>query len=456
MCVKHKWQIPSDQRMLYHPSPVLVVDDIQRFSMSALQQLMKHLVCYIHTRMTVVVGDVCVDVGGHGGGHRVLNCDYLPPNQQDMQDIYKSNFGFRFPVTFEEVHLPSLCGGLVQALVDVSQTANDLTADNDPIKVLESAAKSLYNGNETPGFLLRAAFADVPFQQGHLEGALKNAGNISIGALEVTQDASCHWSERKFTIPPILVSSGCLVLPDVQDAESHKKFTHGIIGGFAHPKWQKMDELAVLAPALRLSALSYCLFTSGQIRSSKPRVDSFLTTYPFQMVFSLQHCTATAKELVRTTLTKSDLKVHWCYGGVKRGDVDFDRVKSLVKHGTIVVITMHPAASATSGNYLAIPTTRGSGILLVCVAAEFTSEGSGSDDLDLNKHIRPKVTHIHDWIPKDLPSLIVFATNKKIGTQMGKQLEKNYPSTAIATCNNLVNLFGANLIPPRYRESNPE
>ena len=130
---------------------------------------------------------------------------------------------------------------------------SDLSANNNPIEHMEAAMTLLYKKDSTTLYLPRAAFADVECLREKVTEAFKIEDCASIGALQVNE---IRGNTCKFCIPPILVSSGWLRFPDVHDPGSVRKMEQAI-QGFANPTWRGFERLTVMAPALRLAALSY-------------------------------------------------------------------------------------------------------------------------------------------------------------------------------------------------------
>ena len=436
--LSNKWSIPALEEQ-FCPDRIVILDEVQDLQRKELVELVKTLVS-LDTRLTVIVGAMCYKFGPFESQNRVMDCCYLPPNEIDMNQIAAC---FAEISTYDGLNLPNLYGGLVRALRNTFDNPDfGLTTNNNPIDKMEYEIKTLYGEKSTPEFLLRAVFADVCCSRENVKQVFKDTGAVSIGALQIQEDNGLMC---KFTMSPILVSAGCMKFPDVCDPGTRRKF-NAAIKGFVNPTWQKFEVLTVVAPALRLAALSH----------TREQLWPELETSPLQMVFSSNHSTAAAQTLLSETSLVDNPTVHWYDGGTNHEDMDFDQIHNLVLENNIVVITMDRFHTSRFDNYLALPiatTTSGKvSVLLVAIDAKFTRDTPGY--LDLNSHCSPKIESIinAEWIPNEWSHLLVFATNRKIAEDMGTKLNKRFPNQSIACCNNLVKLLSTDLVPPRYRD----
>lgn len=436
--IQKDWTLPVPSKQVCE-NRIVIVDEVQALKGRRLLEFLECLVTY-NTRMTVVVGAVSFYFVGKSE-NRLTDVLYPGLNLQDMTDIFEKCYGPLVKKNFEGIHLPRVYGGLVRALVNTS--TKTLTDNNNPLAVIEDDITKLYDGTETPAFLLRAVFADVHCLRKRVVEMLKKSDNMSIGALQV-KDATAK--RFKFTVPPVLVSSGCLKLPDVVDPQTYNKFI-GVMKGMANPSWSKFESLTCVASALRLAAL---LQTTNQLWDD-------LETVPLQMVFGSKHCTSVANELLGRIRLRENPKVHWYHGGTKhfvQDDKRFVDIKALVDKNNIVVVTLDCITSPTCppfDNYLALPTGMDGDILLVAIEAKHTD---GSDYLNLKTHIKPKMNRVReeDWLPK-WDTLFVFTTNRLITTRMSENLEESDLSDFPVICSNdLEKLMGCDFVPLKYRQ----
>ena len=435
--VHNKWSIPKLHEQ-YCPDRIVILDEVQDLQREQLEALVEILVS-LDTRLTVIVGAMCYQFGPFESQNRVIDCCYLPPNKIDMKQIAKSLGRIEY---YNGLILSDLYGGLVRAL----RNAFNLNANNNPIDKMQHEIATLYGEKSTPKFLLRAIFADVRCSREKVTQVLQDTGTVSIGALQIQEDDG---KMCKFAMPPILVSAGCMQFPDVLDPGTCKKFK-AAIESFVNPNWQKFEVLTVVAPALRLAALSH----------TREQLWPELETSPLQMVFSSEHSTAAARKLLSETSLVDNPTVHWHDGGTNPEDLDFDQIRNLVLENNIVVITM--THESRLDNYLALPITTTSGkvsVLLVAIEAKFTRKPNQKKDkkyLNFKSDCLKKIESIVDaeWIPNEWSRLLVFATNKVITSSMREHLENRFSNQFIACCNNLQKLMSTDLVPPHYPQSN--
>ena len=439
--VNNNWDLPKLVEESWNESKrVVILDEIQVFGAKELVELVEVLVP-LKFRMTIIVGALCFSMQPFGSGNRVRDCKFGCLNSTDMERIFKSRFS-SVKTIFEGINLPSLYGGLVRSLINT--TVSNLTDNNNPIVGMQDTIDTILSKRQTPEILLRAVFADVPCIRRKVNHALKKLGNYSIGSLQLkeVQTTTC-----RFTLAPLLLSSGCIKLPDVPDTLSHDRFT-SVIKHFLNPTWQQFEDLTATAPALRLAALS----------NTTNKMWEDLQTPALEMVFSSQHSTKNAQQLLQNTKMKANLRVHWYDGGRERGSVDFSgKIKTLVSANNIVVITMDRVQIPRCppfDNYLAIPTTNAdltSGVLLVAIEAKFSIKTNTrylTED-----EIKKKTADVKSWIPSSWSHLLVFATNRNIKDKMQTMLQKELADEMITCCDHLSNLFSTDLVPPLYRET---
>ena len=335
----------------------------------------------------------------------------------------------------------NLNSGLVRAMLNSVQHP-DLNVNNNPIDHMEAGIKVLYKQDSTPLFLVRAVLADVECLKDNVTKSFKTGNRASIGALQVKK---IRGNMCKFCIPPILVSSGWLRFPDVHDPGSVRKMQEAM-QGFVNPTWRGFERIAVAAPALRLAALSY----------NRNQLWPNLERPPLQMVFSSPSTNKAAHQLLSEISIRNNLTVHW-YDGGENEDLQFDKIHELVLKNKIVVITMDRTHLSRFDAYLAIPATstrnKKLDVLIVAIESKFSSDAEGSY-LSLKDDCEGKINSIDAqtaWIPKNLPRLLVFATNRRISEDMGTKLQAKCADLPVILSNNLAKMFSSDLVPPRYR-----
>ena len=434
--VENHWEIPRLSKQ-FDQNRMLILDEIQLFGREEkLKELVEILVA-MNTRMTVIVGALCFLFTQFKSCFRVWDCKYVSPNIQDMKAIYGQHFSHIDP-TYEDISLPSLYGGLVRPLVN---TPVNLYVNNNPIDKMESTITPLYG--QPPLFLLQAVFADVLCLRDKVSDALRDAGSMTIGALELKEVTH---NTCKFSIAPILLSflasKKSTKLPNVPDPRSCQKFKD-VVRKFINPSWKDFEDLTVVASALRVAALS----------NTKSILWKRSETFPLQTVFSSRHTNCRTKDLLSSTKIDTDLQVHWFDGGDKYDQINFSEIKRLALEKKIVAITMtrvsrpHPPVF---DNYLAIPTIGSNAVLLVAIESKYSKKGNDTyvDATDILK----KTTQIKAWIPKDWSHLLVFSTNRNISETIATMLATTLRNENIVCSHNLANLFGSCLVPPLYRD----
>ena len=300
-----QWKLP-DYREQTDAKLIVILDEVQRFSFSALEGLVTMIIVPSKTRMSLVVGAFSPSFL-NPSAHRLRDIRLPVLAEDDMEQIFQNRIpGAR--INFEGVSLPGLFGGCVRPLASWSSAKEELGMNQETQACLRQY-KNLASNYWTTTNLVQAAVADVPICSEMLKTAFMQ-NSLSLGAAFVLPTKDRHFL---VSLPPLQIAAGQFKLPTEIDKGTQTK-VRSILTDFCSPTWTQFEELTGIAPALRVAALSQT--NMGLILGGHTVL---------QHVFGSEASNTKAQELLRKNV-REDLAVRWVRGGTDVAEVNFSQL----------------------------------------------------------------------------------------------------------------------------------
>ncbi|CAJ1381642.1 unnamed protein product [Effrenium voratum] len=424
-----QWKLP-DYVEQTDAKLIVILDEVQRFSFSALEGLVTMIVVPSKTRMSLVVGAFSPSFL-NPSGNRLRDVRLPVLAEDDMEQIFQD----RIPgaqINFEGVSLPGLFGGCVRPLASWSSAKEELGMNQDPTQsCLRQYETSSY---WTTAGLVQAAVADVPICSEMLKTAFMQ-DSLSLGAAFVLP------KDRHFlvSLPPLQIAAGQFELPTEIDKGTQRK-VRDILTGFCSPTWTQFEELTGIAPALRVAALSQS--NMGLILGGHTIL---------QHVFGSEASNTKAQELLRKNV-REDLAVRWVRGGTDVAAVNFSQLSCDAGEKELLTIGMAADHNSNFDHFLIVPLDNGEK-LLFCLDAKFSVEGM-EKDLNFEQDIQPKLKGFSAMnLPTSWHTLVLIVSNRRITEGQAIRVQNFAEAPLIAAgAEHLQRVLSCSLVPPAYRE----
>ncbi|CAJ1429535.1 unnamed protein product [Effrenium voratum] len=426
-----QWKLP-DYREQTDAKLIVILDEVQRFSFSALEGLVTMIIVPSKTRMSLVVGAFSPSFL-NPSANRLRDIRLPVLAEDDMEQIFQN----RIPgaqINFEGVSLPGLFGGCVRPLASWSSAKEELGMNEDPTQSCLRQYENLASKYRTTADLVQAAVADVPICSEMLKTAFMQ-NSLSLGAAFVFP------KDRHFlvSLPPLQIAAGQFELPTEIDKGTQRK-VRDILTGFCSPTWTQFEELTGIAPALRVAALSQS--NMGLILGGHTVL---------QHVFGSEASNTKAQELLRQNV-REDLAVRWVRGGTDVAAVNFSQLSCDAGEKELLTIGMAADHNSNFDHFLIVPLDNGEK-LLFCLDAKFSVEGM-EKDLNFEQDIQPKLKGFSAMnLPTSWHTLVLIVSNRRITEGQAIRVQNFAEAPLIAAgAEHLQRVLSCSLVPPAYRE----
>ncbi|CAJ1456793.1 unnamed protein product, partial [Effrenium voratum] len=425
-----QWKLP-DYREETDAKLIVILDEVQRFSFSALERLVTMIIVPSKTRMSLVVGAFSPSFLTSGNRLRDIRLPVLA--EDDMEQIFQNRIpGAR--INFEGVSLPGLFGGCVRPLASWSSAKEELGMNQDPTQSCLRQYKNLASNYWTTADLFQAAVADVPICSEMLKTAFMQ-NSLSLGAAFVLP------KHRHFlvSLPPLQIAAGQFELPTEIDKGTQRKVRY-ILTDFCSPTWTQFEELTGIAPALRVAALSQT--NTGLILGGHTVL---------QHVFGSGASNTKAQELLRKNV-REDLAVRWVRGGTDVAELNFSQLSCDAGEEDLLTISMAADHNSIFDHFLIVPLDNGEK-LMFCLDAKISVEGR-KKDLKFQQDIQPKLKGFSAMnLPTSWHTLVLIVSNRRITKGQARRVKNSAEAPLIAAgAEHLQRVLSCSLVPPAYRE----
>ncbi|CAJ1438565.1 unnamed protein product, partial [Effrenium voratum] len=411
---------------------IVILDEVQRFSFSALDGLVTMIIVPSKTRMSLVVGAFSPSFL-NPSANRLRDIRLPVLAEDDMEQIFQN----RIPgaqINFEGVSLPGLFGGCVRPLASWSSAKEELGMNEDPTQSCLRQYENLASKYRTTADLVQAAVADVPICSEMLKTAFMQ-NSLSLGAAFVFP------KDRHFlvSLPPLQIAAGQFELPTEIDKGTQRK-VRDILTDFCSPTWTQFEELTGIAPALRVAALSQS--NTGLILGGHTVL---------QHVFGSGASNTKAQELLRKNV-REDLAVRWVRGGTDVAEVNFSQLSCDAGEKELLTISMAADHNSIFDHFLIVPLDNGEK-LMFCLDAKFSVEGR-KKDLNFQQDIQPKLKGFSAMnLPTSWHKLVLIVSNRRITEKQARRVNNSAEAPLIAAgAEHLQRVLSCSLVPPAYRE----
>ncbi|CAJ1461354.1 unnamed protein product, partial [Effrenium voratum] len=430
-----QWKLP-DYREQTDAKLIVILDEVQRFSFSALEGLVTMIIVPSKTRMSLVVGAFSPSFL-NPSANRLRDIRLPVLAEDDMEQIFQN----RIPgaqINFEGVSLPGLFGGCVRPLASWSSAKEELGMNEDPTQSCLRQYENLASKYRTTADLVQAAVADVPICSEMLKTAFMQ-NSLSLGAAFVFP------KDRHFlvSLPPLQIAAGQFELPTEIDKGTQRK-VRDILTDFCSPTWTQFEELTGIAPALRVAALSQS--NTGLILGGHTVL---------QHVFGSGASNTKAQELLRKNV-REDLAVRWVRGGTDVAEVNFSQLSCDAGEKELLTISMAADHNSIFDHFLIVPLDNGEK-LMFCLDAKFGVEGR-KKDLNFQQDIQPKLKGFSAMnLPTSWHTLVLIVSNRRITKEQARRVNNSAEAPLIAAgAEHLQRVLSCSLVPPAYRERRRE
>ncbi|CAJ1382040.1 unnamed protein product [Effrenium voratum] len=430
-----QWKLP-DYREQTDAKLIVILDEVQRFSFSALEGLVTMIIVPSKTRMSLVVGAFSPSFL-NPSANRLRDIRLPVLAEDDMEQIFQN----RIPgaqINFEGVSLPGLFGGCVRPLASWSSAKEELGMNEDPTQSCLRQYENLASKYRTTADLVQAAVADVPICSEMLKTAFMQ-NSLSLGAAFVFP------KDRHFlvSLPPLQIAAGQFELPTEIDKGTQRK-VRDILTDFCSPTWTQFEELTGIAPALRVAALSQS--NTGLILGGHTVL---------QHVFGSGASNTKAQELLRKNV-REDLAVRWVRGGTDVAEVNFSQLSCDAGEKELLTISMAADHNSIFDHFLIVPLDNGEK-LMFCLDAKFSVEGR-KKDLNFQQDIQPKLKGFSAMnLPTSWHKLVLIVSNRRITEKQARRVNNSAEAPLIAAgAEHLQRVLSCSLVPPAYRERRRE
>ncbi|CAJ1382860.1 unnamed protein product [Effrenium voratum] len=425
-----QWKLP-DYREETDAKLIVILDEVQRFSFSALESLVTMIIVPSKTRMSLVVGAFSPSFLTSGNRLRDIRLPVLA--EDDMEQIFQDRIpGAR--INFEGVSLPGLFGGCVRPLASWSSAKEELEMNQDPTQSCLRQYQEVASKYWTTADLFQAAVADVPIRSEMLKTAFMQ-NSLSLGAAFVLPKDG-HFL---VSLPPLQIAAGQFELPTEIDKGTQRKVRYTLTD-FCSPTWTQFEELTGIAPALRVAALSQT--NTGLILGGHTVL---------QHVFGSGASNTKAQELLRKNV-REDLAVRWVRGGRDVAEVNFSQLSCHAGEKVLLTISMAADHDSNFDHFLIVPLDNGEK-LMFCLDAKFSVEGVKTD-LNFQQDLQPKLKGFSAMnLPTSWHTVVLILSNRRITKGQARRVKNSAEAPLIAAgAEHLQRVLSSSLVPPAYRE----
>ncbi|CAJ1337368.1 unnamed protein product [Effrenium voratum] len=411
---------------------ILILDEVQRFSFSALEGLVNMIIVPSKTRMSLVVGAFSPSFL-RLSGNRLRDIELPVLAEDDMEQIFQDGIpGAR--INFEGVSLPGLFGGCVRPLASWSSAKEELEMNQDPTQSCLRQYQEVASNYWTTADLFQAAVADVPIRSEMLKTAFMQ-NSLSLGAAFVLPKDG-HFL---VSLPPLQIAAGQFELPTEIDKGTQRKVRYTLTD-FCSPTWTQFEELTGIAPALRVAALSQ--IDMGLILGGHTVL---------QHVFGSGASNTKAQELLRKNV-REDLAVRWVRGGRDVAEVNFSQLSCHAGEKVLLTISMAADHDSNFDHFLIVPLDNGEK-LMFCLDAKFSAEGVKTD-LNFQQDLQPKLKGFSAMnLPTSWHTVVLILSNRRITKGQARRVKNSAEAPLIAAgAEHLQRVLSSSLVPPAYRE----
>ncbi|CAJ1454342.1 unnamed protein product [Effrenium voratum] len=426
-----QWKLPG-YREQTDPKLIVILDEVQRFSFSALEGLVDMIIVPSKTRMSLVVGAFSPSFL-RLSGNRLRDIELPVLAEDDMEQIFQDGIpGAR--INFEGVSLPGLFGGCVRPLASWSSAKEELEMNQDPTQSCLRQYQEVASNYWTTADLFQAAVADVPIRSEMLKTAFMQ-NSLSLGAAFVLPKDG-HFL---VSLPPLQIAAGQFELPTEIDKGTQRKVRYTLTD-FCSPTWTQFEELTGIAPALRVAALSQT--NTGLILGGHTVL---------QHVFGSGASNTKAQELLRKNV-REDLAVRWVRGGRDVAEVNFSQLSCHAGEKVLLTISMAADHDSNFDHFLIVPLDNGEK-LMFCLDAKFSVEGVKTD-LNFQQDLQPKLKGFSAMnLPTSWHTVVLILSNRRITKGQARRVKNSAEAPLIAAgAEHLQRVLSSSLVPPAYRE----